>query len=41
VFVGDGKGAAALVPFWRQVRRAHAKIKGPRNEEEVMTVPTS
>jgi len=27
VFVGDGKGAAALVPFWRQVRRAHAKIK--------------
>ena len=27
VFVGDGKGVAALVPFWRQVRRAHAKIK--------------
>src|SRR5438034_9481039 len=27
VFVGDGKGVAALVPFWRQLRRAHAKIK--------------
>lgn len=27
VFVGDGKGVEALVPFWRQVRRARAKIK--------------
>lgn len=27
VFVGDGKGVAALVPFWRRLRRAHAQIK--------------
>src|SRR5207244_6715155 len=27
VFVGDGKGVEALVPFWRLVRRARAKIK--------------
>lgn len=27
VFVGNGKGVEALVPFWRQVRRARAKIK--------------
>jgi transposase len=27
VFVGDGKGVEALVPFWRMVRRARAKIK--------------
>jgi transposase len=27
VFVGDGKGVEALKPFWRRVRRAHAKIK--------------
>lgn len=27
VFVGDGKGAEALEPFWRQVRRARAKIR--------------
>jgi len=27
VFVGDGKGTEALEPFWRRVRRAHAKIK--------------
>src|SRR6202043_2492482 len=27
VFVGDGKGAAALKPFWRRLRRAHAKIE--------------
>lgn len=27
VFVGDGKGVEALTPFWRMVRRAHAKIK--------------
>jgi transposase len=26
VFVGDGKGAEALKPFWRRVRRARAKI---------------
>jgi transposase len=27
VFVGDGKGVEALEPFWRRLRRAHAKIK--------------
>jgi transposase len=27
VFVGDGKGADALVPFWRRLRRARAKVK--------------
>jgi transposase len=27
VFVGDGKGADALKPFWRRLRRSHAKIK--------------
>jgi transposase len=27
VFVGDGKGTEALEPFWRQVRRARAKIQ--------------
>lgn len=27
VFVGDGKGVAALEPFWRLVRRARAKIE--------------
>jgi len=26
VFVGDGKGADALAPFWRQLRRSRAKI---------------
>jgi transposase len=26
VFVGDGKGVAALEPFWRRLRRARAKI---------------
>jgi transposase len=26
VFVGDGKGAEALEPFWRQLRRSRAKI---------------
>jgi len=26
VFVGDGKGVAALVPFWRRLRAAHAKV---------------
>jgi transposase len=26
VFVGDGKGAEALEPFWRRLRRARAKI---------------
>jgi transposase len=27
VFVGDGKGAEALAPFWKRLRRAGAKIK--------------
>jgi transposase len=27
VFVGDGKGAEALEPFWRRIRRSRAKIK--------------
>src|SRR5438552_3783848 len=27
VFVGDGKGAEALQPFWRRLRRARAQIK--------------
>jgi transposase len=27
VFVGDGKGAEALEPFWRRLRRARAKIR--------------
>jgi transposase len=27
VFVGDGKGADALEPFWRRLRRARAKIR--------------
>jgi len=27
VFVGDGKGADALQPFWKRLRRARAKIK--------------
>lgn len=31
VFVGDGKGVEALTPFWRMVRRAHAKIKNVTN----------
>ena len=26
VFVGDGKGAEALKPFWRRLRRARAKV---------------
>jgi transposase len=26
VFVGDGKGADALQPFWKRLRRSHAKI---------------
>jgi len=26
VFVGDGKGAEALIPFWRRLRRARAKV---------------
>jgi transposase len=26
VFVGDGKGADALVPFWQRLRRARAKV---------------
>jgi transposase len=27
VFVGDGKGVAALEPFWKRLRRARAKIQ--------------
>lgn len=27
VFVGEGKGADALLPFWRRLRAAHAKIE--------------
>lgn len=27
VFVGDGKGAAALEPFWRRLRRSRAEIE--------------
>jgi transposase len=27
VFVGDGKGVAALTPFWRRLRRARAKVQ--------------
>jgi transposase len=27
VFVGDGKGAEALEPFWKRLRRSHAKLE--------------
>ncbi len=27
VFVGDGKGSSALVPFWRRLRASHARVK--------------
>ncbi|HEV3443190.1 MAG TPA: ISL3 family transposase [Gemmataceae bacterium] len=27
VFVGDGKGAEALAPFWKRLRRARAKVE--------------
>jgi transposase len=27
VYVGEGKGAEALTAFWRQLRRAHAKVE--------------
>lgn len=27
VFVGDGKGGEALEPFWRSLRRSHAKVE--------------
>ena len=27
VFVGDGKGADSLLPFWRRLRGSHARIK--------------
>ena len=27
VFVGDGKGAEALTPFWRRLRASHAKVR--------------
>jgi transposase len=27
VFVGDGKGVEALKPFWKRLRRAHARIQ--------------
>jgi transposase len=27
VFIGEGRGAAALAPFWRKLRAAHAHVK--------------
>ena len=27
IFVGDGKGADALLPFWKRLKKSHAKIK--------------
>jgi transposase len=27
VFVGDGKGAEALTPFWKRLRAAHARVR--------------
>jgi transposase len=27
VFVGDGKGADALLPFWKRLRASHAKVR--------------
>lgn len=27
VFVGDGKGADALLPFWKRLRASHARVK--------------
>ena len=27
VFVGDGKGADAVKPFWKRLRRSHAKVE--------------
>jgi transposase len=27
LFVGDGKGADALLPFWRRLRASHAKVR--------------
>ena len=27
VFVGDGKGAEALTPFWKRLRASHAKVR--------------
>ena len=27
VFIGKGKGADALIPFWKRLRKAHAKIE--------------
>jgi transposase len=27
VFVGDGKGADALKPFWRRLKASHAKVE--------------
>jgi transposase len=27
VFVGDGKGTEALMPFWKRLRAAHAKVR--------------
>ena len=27
VFVGDGKGAEALTPFWQRLRASHAKVR--------------
>ena len=27
VFIGQGKGADALIPFWKRLNAAHAKIE--------------
>jgi hypothetical protein len=27
VFVGDGKGADALNPFWKRLKASHAKVE--------------
>jgi transposase len=43
VFVGEGKGADALLPFWKRIRGSHAKIKAvamdmsPAYQEAVRT----
>ena len=28
IFVGEGKGSDALIPFWRRIKRIKSKIKG-------------
>jgi transposase len=35
VFVGDGKGANALNPFWKRLRASHAKIKAVATDMSV------